>query len=58
MKSMLKMIFLHFKYAELKGERILCNGLTVDNVNEYSFAELNHIFETDQEILTIQKLLK
>jgi len=58
MKAMIKMIYLHFKYADLQGEKLLYNGITVDNVNEFSFAELNHIIEVDKEILQIKNQLE
>jgi len=54
---MLKMIWLHFRYAELKGEKMLYRGITVDNVDEFSKDELNHIFAIDSELNEIQKKL-
>ena len=56
-KAMAKMIYLHFRYAELKGEKMLYRGITVDNVNEFSKDELDYIFEIDSELNEIQKKL-
>ena len=58
MVAMAKMIYLHFRLKELKGEKVLYDAITVDNVNEFSFEELNYICSVDSEIQTIKKLLK
>jgi len=58
MIAMAKMIYLHFKLKELKGEKILYDAITVDNVNQFSFEELNYICSVDSEIETIKNQLK
>jgi len=58
MVAMVKMIYLHFRLKELKGEKILYDAITVDNVNEFSFEELNYICSVDSEIQTIKNQLK
>ena len=58
MVAMAKMIYLHFRLKELKGEKVLYDAITVDNVNEFSFEELNYICSVDSEIQTIKKQLK
>lgn len=58
MVAMAKMIYLHFRLKELKGEKVLYDSITVDNVNEFTFDELNYICSVDSEIQTIKKLLK
>ena len=58
MVAMAKMIYLHFRLKELKGEKVLYDSITVDNVNEFTFEELNYICSVDSEIQTIKKLLK
>tara|TARA_R110000868_G_scaffold322892_1_gene583817 strand:- start:76 stop:285 length:210 start_codon:yes stop_codon:yes gene_type:complete len=58
MIAMAKMIYLHFRLKELKGEKVLYDAITVDNVNEFTFDELNYICSVDSEIQTIKKLLK
>jgi hypothetical protein len=52
------MIYLHFRLKELKGEKVLYDAITVDNVNEFSFEELNYICSVDSEIQTIKNQLK
>lgn len=58
MVAMAKMIYLHFRLKELKGEKVLYDSITVDNVNEFTFDELNYICSVDSEIQTIKKQLK
>jgi len=58
MVAMSKMIYLHFRLKELKGEKVLYDAITVDNVNEFSFEELNYICSVDSEIQTIKNQLK
>jgi len=58
MVAMAKMIYLHFRLKELKGEKVLYDAITVDNVNEFSFEELNYICSVDSEIETIKNQLK
>jgi len=58
MVAMAKMIYLHFRLKELKGEKVLYDSITVDNVNEFSFEELNYICSVDSEIETIKNQLK
>ena len=58
MVAMAKMIYLHFRLKELKGEKVLYDAITVDNVNEFSFEELNYICSVDSEIQTIKNQLK
>jgi hypothetical protein len=58
MVAMAKMIYLHFRLKELKGEKVLYDSITVDNVNEFTFEELNYICSVDSEIQTIKKQLK
>lgn len=58
MVAMAKMIYLHFRLKELKGEKVLYDAITVDNVNEFTFDELNYICSVDSEIQTIKKQLK
>ena len=58
MVAMAKMIYLHFRLKELKGEQVLYDSITVDNVNEFTFEELNYICSVDSEIQTIKNQLK
>ena len=58
MVAMGKMIYLHFRLKELKGEKVLYDSITVDNVNEFTFEELNYICSVDSEIQTIKNQLK
>ena len=43
MQAMAKMIYLHFKLKDLKDKLEFYPALTIDNVNEFTFDELNEI---------------
>ena len=54
LNAMAKMIFLHIKLKDLKTKLEFYPALTIDNVNEFTFDELNDICQIESEISTIK----